>query len=232
MPPDLQGCCLLRAISALAASDRRRARTSVVPNAGAVLLARTAEAVGFDAALSRALKPWRQPLARHDLSKIVLDLAIGLAVGGHCLADLGQLRTAPEAFGPVASNPAVPCALHHGDAAPTARLADLPADASSSSGSYPRVCLRHVDPSRRRPAGLHAPEPPMRQCTCQFSSPGERCRCPADVPRRPTRRMPATRCEERRPQRPLGDAMDFVLLFGRASIGRTRTACCDAGGAS
>jgi hypothetical protein len=81
--------------------------SSVVPNAGAVLLLRTAEAVGLDAALSQAIKPWRRPLARHDPGKILLDLAVSLAVGGDCLADLAQLRAAPEVFGPVASDPTV-----------------------------------------------------------------------------------------------------------------------------
>jgi hypothetical protein len=78
-----------------------------VPNAGAVVLLRTAEAVGLDTALSRAVAPWRRPLARHDAGKILLDLAVSLAVGGDCLADLAQLRTAPEVFGPVASDPTV-----------------------------------------------------------------------------------------------------------------------------
>jgi hypothetical protein len=81
--------------------------SSVVPNAGAVLLLRTAEAVGLDAALSQVLEPWRRPLARHDPGKILLDLAVSLAVGGDCLADLAQLRAAPEVFGPVASDPTV-----------------------------------------------------------------------------------------------------------------------------
>ncbi len=81
--------------------------SSVVPNAGAVLLLRTAEAVGLDAALSQALEPWRRPLARHDPGKILLDLAVSLAVGGDCLADLAQLRAAPEVFGAVASDPTV-----------------------------------------------------------------------------------------------------------------------------
>src|SRR3954470_23104303 len=81
--------------------------SSVVPNAGAVVLLRTAETVGLDAALSAALTSWRRPLARHDPGKIVLDLAVSLAIGGDCLADLAQLRAAPEVFGPVASDPTV-----------------------------------------------------------------------------------------------------------------------------
>ena len=36
--------------------------SSVVPNAGAVLLLRTAQTVGLDTALSDALAPWRRPL--------------------------------------------------------------------------------------------------------------------------------------------------------------------------
>src|SRR3954447_978663 len=81
--------------------------SSVVPNAGAVLLLRTTEAVGLNAALSSALAPWRRPLARHDPGKVLLDLAVGLAIGGDCLADVAQLRAAPEVFGPVASDPTV-----------------------------------------------------------------------------------------------------------------------------
>jgi hypothetical protein len=81
--------------------------SSVVANAGAVVLLRTAEAVGLAAALSDAVGPWRRPLARHDPGKILLDLAVSLAVGGDCLADLAQLRSAPEVFGLVASDPTV-----------------------------------------------------------------------------------------------------------------------------
>jgi Transposase DDE domain group 1 len=79
----------------------------VVSGAGGVLLTRTAMTVGVDAALSTALAPWRKPLARHDPGKIVLDLAISLAVGGDCLADVAQLRAHPQVFGPVASDPTV-----------------------------------------------------------------------------------------------------------------------------
>lgn len=39
--------------------------------------------------------------------KIVCDLAVALAVGGDCLADLATLRAEPGLFGPVASDPTV-----------------------------------------------------------------------------------------------------------------------------
>jgi DDE family transposase len=79
----------------------------VVPNSGAVLLLRTAEAVGLTSALMEALGPWQRPLARHRPGKVLLDLAVAVAVGGDCLADIGQLRAAPEVFGLVASDPTV-----------------------------------------------------------------------------------------------------------------------------
>jgi hypothetical protein len=83
------------------------AGSSVVPHAGSTVLLRTAQAVGLTSALAEALTPWRKPLARHDPGKIVLDLAVSLAIGGDCLADLAQLRAAPEVFGLVASDPTV-----------------------------------------------------------------------------------------------------------------------------
>ena len=79
----------------------------VVSGAGGVLLTRTAATVGLDQELSAALARWRRPLARHDPGKIVLDLAMSLAIGGDCLADIGQLRAHPQVFGPVASDPTV-----------------------------------------------------------------------------------------------------------------------------
>jgi hypothetical protein len=79
----------------------------VVSGAGGVLLTRTAATVGLDAALSTAMRPWRRPLTRHDPGKVLLDLAISLAMGGDCLADIAQLRAHPQVFGPVASDPTV-----------------------------------------------------------------------------------------------------------------------------
>jgi hypothetical protein len=106
----------------------------VVPGAGGVLLTRTATAVGLDAALSAALTPWRRPFARHDPGKIVLDLAISLAVGGDCLADIGQLRAHPEVFGPVASDPTVSRCIDALAADSTAALAAIHAARAAARG--------------------------------------------------------------------------------------------------
>ncbi|UGQ60518.1 IS1380 family transposase (plasmid) [Rhodococcus pyridinivorans] len=81
--------------------------TGIVSHAGAVVLLRTAEKSGLTTALTTELAPFRKPLARHDPGKILLDLAVSLAVGGDCLADIAQLRAHPELFGAVASDPTV-----------------------------------------------------------------------------------------------------------------------------
>jgi hypothetical protein len=79
----------------------------LVSRGGAVLLTRTARLTGLDAGLSAGLDRWRAPRAVHDPGKIVLDLALMLALGGDCLADAAMLRSEPALFGPVASDPVV-----------------------------------------------------------------------------------------------------------------------------
>lgn len=85
----------------------RATGTGVVSQAGGLALVRTAQATGLTGALSVALRPWRKPLAAHDPGKILTDLAISLALGGDCLADIGILREQPGVFGLVASDPTV-----------------------------------------------------------------------------------------------------------------------------
>ncbi|MGW7239941.1 IS1380 family transposase [Streptomyces sp. NPDC054804] len=79
----------------------------VVSQAGAVLLVETVRKSGLDRAISAALTPWRKPRAVHDPGKILLDVALAVALGGDCLADVGMLRAEPDVFGPVASDPTV-----------------------------------------------------------------------------------------------------------------------------
>jgi Transposase DDE domain group 1 len=84
-----------------------RRGSGVVSHAGAVALLGTAQRTGLSGVLSEALAPWRKPMSGHDPGKIVLDLAVALAVGGDCLADIGMLRAEPAVFGAVASDPTV-----------------------------------------------------------------------------------------------------------------------------
>ena len=58
-------------------------------------------------AMSVALSGWRKPLAVHDPAKVVLDLAVTMALGGDCLADIALLRSEPGLYGSVASEATV-----------------------------------------------------------------------------------------------------------------------------
>jgi hypothetical protein len=77
----------------------------LVSQAGSVLLVETVRRSGLDAAMSAALAPWRKPRAVHDPGKILLDVALGVAVGGDCFADVALARAEPAVFGPVAPDP-------------------------------------------------------------------------------------------------------------------------------
>ena len=79
----------------------------VVSQAGATLLVETMRKVGLDRAMSAALARWRAPTAIHDPGKILCDLAITVAIGGDCLADIAAVRAEPGVFGLVASDPTV-----------------------------------------------------------------------------------------------------------------------------
>ena len=75
--------------------------------AGARLLTETSRVTGLGDELSRVLSAWRRSWAVHDPGKIILDLAVCVALGGRCLSDLSLLRCGKEVFGPVASDPTV-----------------------------------------------------------------------------------------------------------------------------
>jgi hypothetical protein len=80
---------------------------SLVSHAGGSLLVATARAAGLCGELSTRLRSWRGPWAIHDPGKVVLDLAVAVALGGDCAADIGVLRAQPGVFGLVASDPTV-----------------------------------------------------------------------------------------------------------------------------
>ncbi len=79
----------------------------MVSQAGSVLLVETVRKTGLDQAISQALAPWRKPRAVHHPGKVLLDVALAVALGGDCLADVAMLRCEPAISGPVASDPAV-----------------------------------------------------------------------------------------------------------------------------
>src|SRR6266567_6126139 len=76
----------------------------VVSLAGLHLVGEVAEMVGLSAALSGAIGV---PGAVHDRGRLLTQVALMLAGGGRCVADMDALREQPEVFGDVASSPTV-----------------------------------------------------------------------------------------------------------------------------
>jgi len=72
--------------------------------AGSALLVGVADRVGLSEALSGAMGGLRRRRSRHDPGRTLRDLAVMLADGGDCLADLSALRDQPSLFGEVASD--------------------------------------------------------------------------------------------------------------------------------
>lgn len=81
--------------------------SNAVGQAGGVLLTRTVNVTGLGGVLSTGLARWRKPFAVHDPGKIITDLAVSLALGGDCLADVGLIRSEPGVYGRVASDPTI-----------------------------------------------------------------------------------------------------------------------------
>ena len=79
--------------------------TGVVSHAGSVLLAELADRLELTAGLSAAMAPTRERPSAHDPGRVLRDLAVMLADGGDCLADLGALRDQVDLHGAVASDP-------------------------------------------------------------------------------------------------------------------------------
>lgn len=75
----------------------------LVSHAGSALLARVADKTGLTGALSAELAGLKQRRSGHDQGCVVRDLAVMLADGGDCLADLGALGDQEPLFGGVAS---------------------------------------------------------------------------------------------------------------------------------
>ena len=82
-------------------------RESLVSSSGALLIREAIRVAGLEGRLSTGLARWRLARAEHDPGKILLDLAISVALGGDCLADIAVVRAQPTIFGSVASDPTV-----------------------------------------------------------------------------------------------------------------------------
>jgi len=72
---------------------------SLVSHAGGTLLVETARRSGLAKELATRLGPWRLPFAIHDPGKIVLDMAVAVALGEDAACDVAVLRAQPGVFG-------------------------------------------------------------------------------------------------------------------------------------
>jgi DDE family transposase len=76
----------------------------LVSHAGSALIAQVADELGLTRALSLRLAGLKQRRRGHDPGRVIRDLAVMLADGGECVADLGAVRDQQALFGPVASD--------------------------------------------------------------------------------------------------------------------------------
>ncbi|GAA3445744.1 IS1380 family transposase [Planomonospora venezuelensis] len=119
--------------------------SGLISHAGGLLLLQTLRVTGLDQALSQHLQRWRPSHAIHDPGKIITDLALTLALGGDCLADIALLRAQPELFGHVASDPTVSRLIDRLAADPTRALKAI------------RAARAHARSRAWAAAGAHAP---------------------------------------------------------------------------
>src|SRR6266704_3277718 len=89
---------LVESVQIVADADRLTSR------AGTALLVGLADRVGLTGSLSQAMGGVRRRRSRHDPGRTLRDLAVMLADGGDCLADLRALRDQPTLFGDVPSD--------------------------------------------------------------------------------------------------------------------------------
>jgi hypothetical protein len=122
--------------------------TGIVSHAGAALLRELADESGLTDGWTAALIDTYKGLPVHLPGRVLADLAVTLADGGDCLADLAGLRDQAALFGPVASHPTSYRVL---DRVGTAQLELLRA---ARADARARVWVAGGGPDLTDPAGL------------------------------------------------------------------------------
>lgn len=102
--------------------------------AGSALLSGLADRVGLTDSLVRGLRVHARSV-RHEPGRVVRDLAVMLADGGDCLADLGALRDQGVLFGEVASDATAYRCVERLDARMLARMREARAVARAHAWS-------------------------------------------------------------------------------------------------
>lgn len=114
-------------------------RESLISSTGGSLLLQTAQVSGLAQELSEQLVPWRAARSIHDPGKTVLDLAMAIALGGDCLADVALVRAQPELFGMVASDPTISRLIDALGEEPTAAIAAIRRARAAARGAVWKV---------------------------------------------------------------------------------------------
>lgn len=117
---------------------------------GAHLLGEIVDRSGLSAGYSGVV-PWTGERAPgHDRGRLLGQVAVMLAAGGRCVADMAALRDQPDLFGDVASGPTIWRAIHEIDDAVLAALRRARAAARSrmwAAGAAPEMVVLDVDAS-------------------------------------------------------------------------------------
>ncbi len=153
----------------------------IVSYAGAALLRELADESGLTRGWTPALLDTYKGSPVHLPGRVLTDLAVTLADGGDCLADLAALRDQAELFGPVASHPTSYRFLDRPDVSGGEALAALlrPGNAGSNTAADHITVLdlalaqlpEHARPTRSRtPSPWSPPTPGGRR-----SAPTARC---------------------------------------------------------
>ena len=115
--------------------------------AGTALLGGLSDKLGLTGGLTAALRVHARKV-RHEPGRVVRDLAVLLADGGDCLADLGALRDQEVLFGPVASDATAYRCLERLDEEMLARIRKARAAARARAwklGDAPRRIILDID---------------------------------------------------------------------------------------
>ena len=115
--------------------------------AGTVLLSALADRLGLTEGLTKVLRVHSRKV-RHEPGRVVRDLAVLLADGGDCLADLGALRDQEVLFGAVASDATAYRCLERLDAAALTRIRTARAAARARAWEHagaPRRLILDID---------------------------------------------------------------------------------------
>jgi Transposase DDE domain group 1 len=101
--PDPEGSLKVHSSRSVRRANVIRDGKNLVSHAGAALLAELADRSGWTEAMSVAMEDGGINWHTHDPGVVLMHLAVAIADGADCLADIAALKEQEELFGPMAS---------------------------------------------------------------------------------------------------------------------------------